>query len=252
MKHKGFSLVELSIVLIIIGLLVAGVTGGSKLIQSAKLNKVINEITQINTAYTTFYQTYDALPGDITEAQSYWGSIGVNNGDGDRKVESIIGTLGTAALGDESSNAFHHLSLSGVLPGNYNVQIDQGTYTYESNLNSRAIIVNEKDSAGTSYGGFASNLSGENLLYFGRVALDSTRAALNPGVHSSFLKPKDAYKIDKKLDDGLSFSGRISFRDESAASTDGDVVTADCASGTGYKLTEDIAKCNLVYLLEKL
>ena len=62
-NNKGFSLIELSIVLIIMGLLIAGVTGGASLIKSAKLRSVITEFTNYRTAYNTYYAQFGKVPG---------------------------------------------------------------------------------------------------------------------------------------------------------------------------------------------
>ena len=61
----AFSLIELSIVLIIIGLLVAGITGGASLIESAKIRNFINEVNSWKQALYTFKVKYDRLPGDL-------------------------------------------------------------------------------------------------------------------------------------------------------------------------------------------
>ena len=63
-NNKGFSLIELSIVLIIMGLLIAGVTGGASLIKSAKLRSVITEFTNYRTAYKTYYAQFGQVPSD--------------------------------------------------------------------------------------------------------------------------------------------------------------------------------------------
>lgn len=243
---------ELSIVLIIIGLLIAGVTGGSKLVKSAGLNKLVRDITEINTAYITFFEAYDALPGDFKDAESFWGTTGLKNGDGDGKVEAVLATAATAATGDESSNAFLHLAKAEILSGSYSAQIDAGTYGQKINIGARAVIVNEEDSAGATHGGFATHLSGRNVLLLGSTILKVTRVVLDPGTHSAFLEPRDIYQIDKKIDDGLSAEGIISYRIESAGATTGDVTAAGCASGTGYLLTGTSKACNLVFELENL
>ena len=62
-NNKGFTLIELSIVLIIIGLLVAGITAGSSLIRAAKIRAVINESTTYRTAYNAFFSLYNRVPG---------------------------------------------------------------------------------------------------------------------------------------------------------------------------------------------
>ncbi len=63
-KISGFSLIELSIVLIIIGLLVAGVTGGSSLIESARVRAFVNEVNGYKQAINTYYVAKGKLPGD--------------------------------------------------------------------------------------------------------------------------------------------------------------------------------------------
>ena len=74
----AFSLIELSIVLIIIGLLVAGVTGGASLIESAKIQSLINELTTYKQAVYTFKSLKYRLPGDFNGS----GFIGYLSGQG--------------------------------------------------------------------------------------------------------------------------------------------------------------------------
>ena len=81
LKYKdhilAFSLIELSIVLIIIGLLVAGITGGASLIESAKVNAFYNSLSQYKQALYTFYTLHDRLPGDF----NLDGKIGYSSGE---------------------------------------------------------------------------------------------------------------------------------------------------------------------------
>ena len=64
-NNKAFSLIELSIVLIIIGLLVAGITGGQSLIESAKIKNLANEIDGWRKALLIFKVKNDRWPGDL-------------------------------------------------------------------------------------------------------------------------------------------------------------------------------------------
>ena len=89
----GFTLIELSIVLVIIGLVVGGVLVGQDLIRAARVRAQISQIERLNTAVNTFYGKFQALPGDMnpSTATTYNFSLGVGcdgsqsglrNGDG--------------------------------------------------------------------------------------------------------------------------------------------------------------------------
>jgi len=69
---NGFSLVELSIVLVIVGLLVGGVLTGKSLIRAADLRSVSTDYEGYRTATSAFRDKYFGLPGDITNASSFW------------------------------------------------------------------------------------------------------------------------------------------------------------------------------------
>jgi prepilin-type N-terminal cleavage/methylation domain-containing protein len=67
-SYSGFSLIELSIVLIIMGLLVAGITGGASLIKTAQLRSVVTEAETYRTAFNTYYSQAGDVPGAVTGA----------------------------------------------------------------------------------------------------------------------------------------------------------------------------------------
>jgi prepilin-type N-terminal cleavage/methylation domain-containing protein len=69
---SAFSLVELSIVLVILGLLVGGVLAGQSLIRAAQLRAVTAQVGQYAAASKTFRDKYFALPGDLPNATSFW------------------------------------------------------------------------------------------------------------------------------------------------------------------------------------
>ncbi len=108
--HKGFTLIELSIVLIIIGLLVGGVLVGRDLIEQAQLSAVANEITAYDAARNTFQVKYGdgILPGDMDNATSFFPTA-AGNGNGD----------GVFTDATEAIYYWNHLSLAGVIDGTY-------------------------------------------------------------------------------------------------------------------------------------
>ena len=63
--EAGFTLIELSIVLVIIGLIVGGVLVGQDLIRAAEIRATITQVEKFNTAVNTFRDKYGAIPGDM-------------------------------------------------------------------------------------------------------------------------------------------------------------------------------------------
>lgn len=73
-NQQGFSLVELSIVLVILGLLVGGVLGGQALIRASELRSVMAGRDTLVSAITIFKNKYNSFPGDLTNATAIWGA----------------------------------------------------------------------------------------------------------------------------------------------------------------------------------
>ena len=74
-KKSGFTLIELSIVLVILGLLVGGILVGADLIQAARIRAQISDFQAINTGAATFQLKYNALPGDMNSERSSGGRL---------------------------------------------------------------------------------------------------------------------------------------------------------------------------------
>lgn len=94
----AFSLIELSIVLIIIGLLVAGVTGGASLIESARVQATINQFNNFKTSMLAFRAARDGLPGDVNDN----GCIGYN------QSAAVCGSVAWEATGDMCRSCGHY------------------------------------------------------------------------------------------------------------------------------------------------
>ncbi len=104
---RGFSLVELSIVIVIISLILAAIASGVHLSKAAKLNKIASELSGYKTAIDNFRVKYSSLPGDMPNATNYWSNA--TNGNGDERIDNINETLG----------AWHQLAKSNMISGNY-------------------------------------------------------------------------------------------------------------------------------------
>jgi prepilin-type N-terminal cleavage/methylation domain-containing protein len=81
-SERGFTLVELTIVLVIIGLLIGAVLKGQELIESARLKSLMTQLNSYRTATQIFKDRYGALPGDFSDAVTVLGASSEGNGDG--------------------------------------------------------------------------------------------------------------------------------------------------------------------------
>jgi prepilin-type N-terminal cleavage/methylation domain-containing protein len=121
--QRGFTLIEIAIVLVIIGLLLGGVLKGQELITSARVRNLISMQDGIKAAYFGFLDRYRALPGDYSQAAANingvtgGGACGVanaGNGNGDGQILAVAGV--SAA---ENVLAWEHLSKAGFINGSY-------------------------------------------------------------------------------------------------------------------------------------
>jgi len=103
-KHKGFTLIEMSVVLVIIGLIVGGILVGQNLVSAAAVRAQISQIDKYNSAVNTFYSKYQALPGDMPAAvanQFGFGARGqyAGEGDGNGAIEGLWNNQAGANFG---------------------------------------------------------------------------------------------------------------------------------------------------------
>lgn len=108
--QAGFTLVEIAIVMVIIGLLIGGVLKGQAMIENAKVKRVIKQADELRAAIMTFYDKYGVYPGDENLAN-------VPPGGGDAAGNGN-GQMGNTAA--ERGDLFVDLSLSGLISGTYN------------------------------------------------------------------------------------------------------------------------------------
>ena len=81
-KQAGFTLVEIAIVLVIIGLLLGGILKGQEMITQAKIKNVVNDFNGITAAMNSYQDRYRALPGDDLNAGTRWAGGVSGNGNG--------------------------------------------------------------------------------------------------------------------------------------------------------------------------
>ncbi len=111
--RRGFSLVELSIVLVILGLLVGGILAGQSLIRASELRSVSTDLQRFQTSMAAFKDKYFGLPGDITNATSFWGARDNNDGIGTDCTDLLTAeTTSRTCNGDGSGTISSVLALA--------------------------------------------------------------------------------------------------------------------------------------------
>ncbi|MDB2414344.1 prepilin-type N-terminal cleavage/methylation domain-containing protein [Rickettsiales bacterium] len=231
-KNSGFTLVEVAIAIVIIGLIVTGVMVGTNLVRQAKVKSLIVDVRKYLTAYNNFQLEYHGFPGDLSNAANYWSAA--DNGDGNRLIgDSLMSE-------QENKGFFEQLGLAGLIEGSYDgstgeiIGVDIPPSPYGSDV---------------SYYVYSNNLwsqyasKGNSLVVCGPSdnCWDNYRVAI-----------KDAYAIDEKIDDAMPYTGKIiSFSD-----TDGQCVASgarlsdSAAKTTTYLLTDQTDKCTVHFAFD--
>jgi prepilin-type N-terminal cleavage/methylation domain-containing protein len=135
-KHQGFTLVEIAIVLVIVGLLIGGVLKGREMITNAKLKRIERDHAGIVAAMQAYRDRYLVLPGDDSGADTRFvifnGQAATINGDSDGSVEgNWVGVADT-----ETANFWKHLRAANLIPGGGNDDT-QPTNAYGGNIGLR-------------------------------------------------------------------------------------------------------------------
>jgi len=121
-SQKGFTLVEIAIVLVIIGLLLGGILKGQEMITQAKIKNVMADFSGISAAYHGYQDRYRAIPGDDPNAGTRWTTApAAVPGTGDGIVGGTYNAACPAipAAGDpESCKFWDHLRRAGFVAGN--------------------------------------------------------------------------------------------------------------------------------------
>jgi prepilin-type N-terminal cleavage/methylation domain-containing protein len=117
--QAGFTLVEIAIVLVIIGLLLGGILKGQEMITQAKIKNIINDFNGVTAAVNTYQDRYRALPWDDLTAGTRWTTQGAVSGDGNGIISGPYNNVLTVApvAGQESNLFWWHLRLGGFVPG---------------------------------------------------------------------------------------------------------------------------------------
>lgn len=217
-NEKGFTLVELAVVMIIIGLLIGGILKGQELIANAEVAATISQLKGVDAAVSGFRDKYGDFPGDMDTATTRLPG-GPPNGDGLGELNTTPGAA--SAAGSESDLFWQHLDAANFLSG------DQGNVTgatIETRINNANIGVGY-----TGGGAVLSQGAGVAAIYG-----QGHYMAVTPNENGSIaagtaqaLKPDQAGRIDRKVDNGDPGTGTVT-----SAGTGGGTGCHDTAAGT--------------------
>lgn len=151
-KQSGFTLVEIAIVLVIIGLLIGGVLKGREMITNAKVGRIEKDFSGVSAAIFAYQDRYGALPGDDPSASTRfsgtWTAADNGNGNG-----TIAGGWSSSTDTDESRKLWKHLRGSGLIAG----PVDNTSASYQQPSNAFGGLI------GVQLRGY--NLSGHTVIF---------------------------------------------------------------------------------------
>jgi prepilin-type N-terminal cleavage/methylation domain-containing protein len=267
---QAFSLVELSIVLVILGLLIGGILTGQSLIRAAELRSVTTDIQKYRASVYSFRDKYLGLPGDLTNAVRFWGAQAGATTDG---RDATCAALTTAATGTVTCNGngdgliadayvdfctygyeryrlWQHLTNAGMVEGKYTGTQDAatmgGTYPCRSSLIGINVPRSRISNAGFMITHFVEPLTESNavnwIIFGGELSMGGSGLEL----WGPIIKPEEAWNIDLKMDDGKPFSGVLR---TFTASWFGYGCAASDAAGVDYNLAATSNQCMLMMKL---
>lgn len=253
---RAFSLVELSIVLVILGLLTGGILSGQSLIRAAELRNATTEYQRYSSAMHSFHDRYMALPGDMPNATKFWGEAAAG-----AACATTIGTGTQTCNGNgngymnERWRAWQHLANAGLIEGTYiGINAQEGYQIGEwqgvDNVNPKSKISRGVWAIGAS-ATYATGLYefsfinyGGNVLFFGSAMMTEY-----PILRGNIVRPEEAWGIDGKMDDGLAISGNVWVNYGSGTDTSCTTAAHNNDKTAVYNLTRTAISCSMVFKL---
>ena len=207
----GFTLVELAIVLVIIGLIIGGILVGQDMIKSAEIRATISQYQSYNVATRLFKDKYAALPGDINQQKAlefgFYDRTSVaatGNGDGDGMLK-ICGNANAVGATQSCERVlfWRDLSTAGLVDGYFQTATNVAIAISTVDL----IYYFPEAKMGRGNYWITTSMEGRNFYFLGGI----TSVAGPPGnpTMTAAIAPFEAYNIDRKIDDGMPAFGMV-------------------------------------------
>jgi prepilin-type N-terminal cleavage/methylation domain-containing protein len=224
-QQGGFTLVEIAIVLVIIGLILGGVLKGQELVTSARVRNIADQQNAIKAAFFAFQDRYKALPGDYSEASKNIPGLGVasgasgadGDGDGFIAYTAASPTAPSATETKEQAWAFLHLTAAGFI-----------SCSPCMTAGPAATAPSTSNSPVNAFGGVLMMAYDNN---FGQNPGAAATNAANNVKTGSNIPSNILAEVDNKLDDGNPYTGTLQFSPYSASTVA--PTAAACVTGTG-------------------
>lgn len=286
--RRGFTFLEMSIVLVVISLLIGGVMVGGDMLRSARLRTIVTDTERYESAVTEFQKIYRALPGDMANATDFWGEADPDPdtcsklaGDADASTDkttcdgdgndSIYGSNAASYRGHEMFRMWQHLANAELIDGQYagvnHCDVDFNK-CFKAGWNSPTSEIRTATWALFDLSGGTTNLP--QYFYAPTTAADPNATPSDESGYrhviifggeepdSTFpferiLTPKELWSIDTKFDDGKPSSGSIRTIEPVSGGSwnnDNDCATTNSTATAEYKLTNEGLECVIVFLLD--
>ncbi len=239
--QQGFTLVELSIVLVIIGLIVGGILVGSDMIKAAEIRATITQIDGFNSAANTFRDKYGYLPGDLLGRkadelpfQTRTGAVG--RGDGNGLLEG--GATASTDFNSETVLYWRDLFEAGLIGGNFSSATDAPSVSLDSGT-----LEQHVPAAKLGKSNFIAVFADAGRNFFQITQMFDTDGANGTPTVGQALSPQEASNMDTKIDNGLPLTGNV-------RATEGivlNVLAVPAASAAGICVDNTTAAPNSAY-----